>query len=430
MPIPHSDAITAPKVSVVIPTYNRRTYITQAVDSVLSQTLRDLQIIVIDDGSTDGTGELLDRVYGDRILHLGQRNAGASAARNAGIQRARGDYLAFIDSDDLWLPHSLERRVELLEQHRELGGVSSQLWIVDEAGERLGRRPFRHERPGGVMDFRTVLLEPCMDPTSSLYRRRWVEDAGRFDPSIRHGEDWDLSLRIAAKHPLAFIAEPLACRRVAGGRVSQVGDAPSADRRLADHVRVVEKNSHLFPGDLLKRARLRGAALAKEYAEAGVLAAVRGDHALGNAHFVRALALDRASWEDGRRISELLLQHARPIARASGGTVADRFVGERCRHLPAELAPVVTRHAKRLMGELYIELAFTEASRQRWPVVRRNLMRGLRRDPTWLANRGVLSILADALLPRRVTGPLRRLVRLAEPRDADRQPAAQDLERV
>ena len=405
-----------PTVSVIIPTYNRRTYVTQAVDSVLSQTFADFEIIVVDDGSTDGTGNVLRQAYGGLIQYHRQPNQGESAARNKGIRHAVGQYIAFLDDDDLWLPHSLERRIEFLEQCPELSGVSAQVWIVDENGECLNKLPFRHERPGGILDFRTVLLDPCMDPTSSLFRRSILAEVGLFDPSIRYGEDWDLSLRVAAMGPLAFIAEPLACRRARGERQSNTMDAESADRRLTDHLTIIEKNSHLFGGDAQERAHLRNAAIAKEYAEAGVLATVRGDHHRGNEHFVRALALNQATWGDGRRIAELLFQHVRPIARASGGTAARRFAGEICRRLPPELQAVVARHANRLMGELYVELAFIAASRQRWPAVRRNLMRGLRRDPAWLANRGVLSILADALFPRRLTQPLRLLVSALVPR--------------
>ena len=108
-----------PKVSVIIPTYNRSKYVTKAIDSVLAQTYRDFEIIVVDDGSTDNTKEVL-KPYTDRIKYLYQENTGVSAARNAGIRAAGGQWIAFLDSDDEWLPEKLSIQMDYLSRHNEI----------------------------------------------------------------------------------------------------------------------------------------------------------------------------------------------------------------------------------------------------------------------------------------------------------------------
>ena len=127
-----------PTVSVIIPTYNRRTYVQEAIDSVLAQTYPDYEIIVIDDGSTDGTDQVLHARYGDRIRYVWQENQGESAARNRGIALARGEYIALLDSDDLWLPDKLAKQIPFLDSHPGAVLALPQVWQINANGERLG----------------------------------------------------------------------------------------------------------------------------------------------------------------------------------------------------------------------------------------------------------------------------------------------------
>ncbi|HEY5957340.1 MAG TPA: glycosyltransferase family A protein, partial [Polyangiaceae bacterium] len=124
-----------PKVTAVIPTYNRREYVQEAIDSIIAQTFRDYEIIVVDDGSTDGTREALPARYGERIRYLWQTNQGESAARNHALSLAMGQYIAFLDSDDLWLPDKLTKQVALLEQRQDIGAAFCQAWIINEHGQ-------------------------------------------------------------------------------------------------------------------------------------------------------------------------------------------------------------------------------------------------------------------------------------------------------
>lgn len=201
-------------VSVVIPTYNRASIVSMAIDSVLAQTYRDLEVIVVDDGSTDETPALL-AAYGDRIRVLRQENAGPAIARNRGIAAARGELVAFLDSDDTWLPRKLERQVALLDrvgdavpcclcncqvQYQD-GSTTSTFTIADtipSCAEGVWLNP------AAVLLTRFVLFNQAV-----LIRRSALEQAGAFDEKLRFAEDYDLPLRLALAGPWAILADNL-----------------------------------------------------------------------------------------------------------------------------------------------------------------------------------------------------------------------------
>ena len=142
-----------PKVSVVIPTYNRQRLVQDTIDSVLRQTFGDLELIVIDDGSTDDTRRVLQDRYGTRIRYVYQENQGESAARNHGIALAGGEYVAFVDSDDLWHPQKLERQVEVFEADPGIGLGSTQAYWINYQGLRLRKTPDGQGRQGDTISW-------------------------------------------------------------------------------------------------------------------------------------------------------------------------------------------------------------------------------------------------------------------------------------
>ena len=152
-----------PRVSVIIPTYNRLDYVQEAIDSVLAQTYTDYELIVVDDGSTDGTGDTLKARYGDRIRYLWQENQGWPAARNHGVSIAQGEYIAQLDSDDLWLPEKLVRQVPVLDACPEAVLVFSHVMQIDAEGGvekqgRLGRKAL-HRMRHKLAVYRTALSD-------------------------------------------------------------------------------------------------------------------------------------------------------------------------------------------------------------------------------------------------------------------------------
>lgn len=192
-------------VSVIIPSYNRAHLLPRCVNSVISQEYAPSEIIVVDDGSTDSTRSLLQGDYPD-VKVIAQENKGVSAARNAGIGAATGDWLAFLDSDDAWLPGKLGRQVQAVE-----ASPGGNIVHTDEIWIRNGRRvnPRRKHRKYGGSIFRYCLPLCVISPSSVMIHRRVFDRVGLFDETLPVCEDYDLWLRICARMPVSFIREPL-----------------------------------------------------------------------------------------------------------------------------------------------------------------------------------------------------------------------------
>ena len=192
-------------ISVIIPTYNRKNTLPRAVESVLNQTYRPIEIIVVDDGSTDGTKEWFSEMY-PLVHYIYQVNSGVSSARNTGINSARGDWIALLDSDDEWLPDKLEIQVKLLQNNAELRFChTNEIWIRN--GVRINQMK-KHQKYGGNI-FKKCLDICRISPSSSLFHTSVIKDVGLFDESLDVCEDYDLWLRITAKYPVLFLDQPL-----------------------------------------------------------------------------------------------------------------------------------------------------------------------------------------------------------------------------
>ncbi len=200
-----------PHVSVVIPTHNRRTLVTEAVASVLAQTHRELELVVVDDGSSDETaGHLRREVRDERLKVLTQENRGVSAARNRGVRETSGEWVGFLDSDDLWLPLKLQRQLEELADHPEIPAVyTEEVWYRD--GRWANPRKVHEKHSGRI--FRHCLPLCIISPSSVLLRRSVFEELGGFDETLPVCEDYDLWLRLTARHPVRLVRERLIVKR-------------------------------------------------------------------------------------------------------------------------------------------------------------------------------------------------------------------------
>lgn len=201
--------MAAPLISVVIATFNRRELVAEAIRSVLAQTLPVDQVIVIDDGSTDGTEAALAQEFGQRIQYLWQENAGVSAARNRGIAIATGRYLTFLDSDDRWHPDKSRLQVAWLEEHTDYGMVLCDVLRIDELGQQIDILHRRNAIPRDGNVLAAVLLDPALVPASIMLRRKVVDSVGGFDTSLATGEDLDFHLRVARDWRIGVIELPL-----------------------------------------------------------------------------------------------------------------------------------------------------------------------------------------------------------------------------
>ena len=208
-----------PKVSVVIPAYNAMTYLPDTLNSVLQQTFRDFEVLIIDDGSTDYIQTwVAQNVTDPRIRLIAQANQGLSAARNIGIANAQGEYVAFLDADDLWESTKLEKQVHYLNNNLAVGLVYNWISIIDAKGKPTGR-VWSGNIEGNVLV--ELLQRNIIDCPSVLVRRKCFEDVGMFDPTLRSVEDWDMWIRIATRYPFAVTKEPLVYYRQHASNMSK-----------------------------------------------------------------------------------------------------------------------------------------------------------------------------------------------------------------
>lgn len=202
----------APLVSVVIPTYNRSGLLRLAIESVLAQTYPAIEVIVVDDGSSDDTPAVA-ATFADRITYLRQTNQGGAAARNAGLRVARGKYINVLDDDDLMFPAKIERQVRVLEQRPEIGLVHCSYYMIDRDGQKLEKVSFL---PDGTLE-ELIVLNPIWSG-APLMRRECIERVGGYRPLVV--EDWDLWLRISlAGYRFACVQEPLGAYRMTPGSI-------------------------------------------------------------------------------------------------------------------------------------------------------------------------------------------------------------------
>ncbi len=226
----------APLVSVIIPVYNAAAYVRETVDSALHQAYPNLEVIVVDDGSTEDLSWVA-AAYGTRVRYVRKPNGGPASARNLGIRMASGAYLAFLDADDLWEPDKLRAQMDLLLRHPSVGLVYSAMSEIDEQG--LLRQPSRgrHARPSG--DIAEALFWHNWVPTSTVViRKACLEQVGGFDEAreLISVEDYDMWLRIAERHEALYVDQPLARYRL-----HAVGISRSTDRSYSGEALVIER---------------------------------------------------------------------------------------------------------------------------------------------------------------------------------------------
>ncbi len=233
-----------PRVSVIITTFNRRQFLKEALASVLAQDYSDREIIVVDDGSTDGSR---DEAAGLPVKYVWKENGGISSARNAGLDIARGDCIAFLDVDDLWKRKKLSIQMDEMERTGTPLTYTDEIWIRN--GERLNQKQ-RHRKYSGEI-FEHCLPLCIISPSSAVIRRSVFDAAGVFDESLPVCEDYDMWLRITARFPVTFIQKQLIIKR--GGHPDQLSRAyDGMDRfRIASIVKVLDSGV-LSPGQTRK----------------------------------------------------------------------------------------------------------------------------------------------------------------------------------
>lgn len=239
--------IKMPKVSVIIPAYNAERFIGQTIESVFAQTFQDFEIIVIDDGSTDKTAEIVESFD---VQCIRRTNGGVSNARNAGMEKAKGKYIAFLDADDLWEVTKLEKQVSVLDANEYIGLCYTAIERVDENGQSL----YYNEVSDYPDDTEALLLYSCIipNPSTAMMRRNLFEQFGGFDLNFTNYEDWEYWLRLSLQTRFAPVNEYLVKYRMVKGSASCNPQAVERDLKL-----ILEK-FFTTPGLKEKYRRLQG----------------------------------------------------------------------------------------------------------------------------------------------------------------------------
>jgi len=235
-----------PKISIIIPVYNAEKFISETIESVIAQTYQDWEIIAVDDGSTDKTPEILkeyEKKLSKKLRVITQKNSGVSIARNTGIAAAKGEYIAFLDHDDLWMPEKLEKQIKLLDSNKELGLVYSDSYMIDESGNLKKDTFINSIMSKNILQskvFRGNIFNElfCVDfipLLTTIVRKDVFDKVGMFNPKYKISEDYDLFLKIARIYPADFIKQPLAKYRIHSG-----GASKNLETRIKEDFQIME----------------------------------------------------------------------------------------------------------------------------------------------------------------------------------------------
>ncbi|MDJ0701851.1 MAG: glycosyltransferase [Leptolyngbyaceae cyanobacterium MO_188.B28] len=207
-----------PLISVVIPVFNGEATILETIESVLSQTFSDFEIIVINDGSQDSTLKIVSNIADPRLKVFTYPNAGLAASRNRGVKQSQGEYIAFLDADDLWTPDKLGAQLSRLQDNPEVAVVYSWTDFINEYSDFL--RPAAHFTVSGNVLPKLLLTNFLDNGSNPLIRKQALIDVGGLDESLKAAEDWDLYLRLAVRHPFEVVQSPQILYRVSADSMS------------------------------------------------------------------------------------------------------------------------------------------------------------------------------------------------------------------
>jgi glycosyltransferase involved in cell wall biosynthesis len=378
-----------PTVSVLMPVYNSEQFLAQAIDSVLAQTWTDFEFIIVDDGSTDQTGAIL-QAYAARdrriVLQRHGRNLGLTRALNAGLAVARGRFVARHDADDLSLPQRLERQVRCLDDRPEVGLLATAITLIDDRGQVLRDRYFDTHLTNEALQ-RQLLNNICIGHGSVVMRRECLDRVGGYDPALEPSEDHDLWLRLAEITQLASLPEPLYAYRQHPASVSHRRHSEQV-LRLAQGIEnaLRRRNGPASAGAALAPA-------ARAHLRAAIAAAGADDLAEARRRLKNATGMFAALLDDPEPLASLLQDQTARGTATEGARLYQRFFDECLPH-----TAMFGQLRSQVMGLLYMREVFAGARLGDRARIRAHLWAGLRADPAWLLNRGVLAITVRHLL--------------------------------
>lgn len=366
-------------VSVIIPAYNQGQYLGRTIQSVLDQTYPSFEIMVIDDGSTDNTA-IVTRGFSDpRIRYIYQENRGLSGARNTGIQNARGEFLTYLDSDDLFMPDKLVLLVGALQDAPQAGFAAGQSIPIDENDQPIGRL-FDTPLPD---EPQKLLLWNPLHVGSVLVTAEWQQRAGLFDETLRSYEDWDMWLRLARLGcPMVYVPQPVSRYRFHRQQMTRIGrQMTQATFSVLDKVFQDPDLPESWRGmhDLAySNANIR--AMAQAYQSR--------DYPQAQQYLREAVRLDPTLLENS---ADVLARRLNGLANSPKNIDPLAFLENIYHNLPPELA-VLQERANKELSQTAVEYAFQAYRQKEYTTARSAVQRALRYQPSWIRNRGVISI--------------------------------------
>ncbi|OGO16098.1 MAG: hypothetical protein A2Y93_02910 [Chloroflexi bacterium RBG_13_68_17] len=373
-------------VSIIIPAYNQAGFLAQSVRSALSQTHRALEVIVVDDGSTDDTPSVVRTLADPRLRYVRQENQGLSSARNTGMRASNGGLLSFLDADDLFLPDKLTLLVGELQARPQVGLVAGQAIPVDKDGRPAGR-VFDRGFPDPANRW---LLGNPLHVGSVLLRREWQERVGWFDETLSSYEDWDLWLRLARGGCLmGWLPRPVSLYRFHSAQMTRDGG-----QMTRSSFAVLDK---VFrdPGLPESWKQLRDQAYSHAHLRAAAQAYLAGNYSRAKADLTKAVDLNPNLLANSGRP---LIDHISAWLDLPKTSAPLEFLAGIYRNLPEGLvAPVWRRRGMALAAR---RLAFDSYLRGDGRAARSALFIALRHRPDWLAQRGILAMLVRSFRAR------------------------------
>ncbi len=378
-----SPTATPPTVSVIMPAYNAEAYVGAAVASILNQDWRDLELVVVEDGSTDGTCAILaEQASRDLRMRLlvQPENRGIVAALNLALSQARGPLIAVQHADDESEPERLDRQVRFLQVHQEVGVLATCVHVIDPAGQILDIDPYAGGLDNAALQAELLDHNPICHGTVMM-RRSCLERVGHYDEALELTEDYDLWLRLAEITELAKLPDRLYQYRHHPESVSQV----RRGAQMAAQGRTLEQAMRRRLGAGVTGHHLRSAAEAFRMAASIYLP--QGDDESARRHLSTAMRLSPELFAEADTYV--------PLPAGKGSQQLD-FLERALKDLPA--TDTYRRLGRLLRGRHYMRRGYAAARRGDWPRARRQLWRGVTADPGWLLNRGIWVLAGKALL--------------------------------
>ncbi len=396
-----------PKVSVIMAAYNHAGYIGEAISSVLAQSWQDLELIVVDDGSKDRTKEVVTSFEDCRIRYIHQENQGQSGARNTGIAYASGEYICFLDDDDLWLPNYLETVMAVLQSRPDVDALYAAYQIIDSEGNPLPQVMSRIVEPAEM--YSTLVEGGWFPPLVVTVRKAVLDDVGPLDPSLQGNDDWELWLRIARKYVFVGIPDVVALYRVHSGGLSA-----NIEHMLRDQIKAIARHFGPEQGDPSTWPPTRCRAYGCAYRTAAFGHIQSNQVEQGYRQLQHAFRLCPELVEDLHTFYELALGNQ---PRGSRGEVEGLNIagkGAELLHwldgLFADAATPLRARRSAAYGNAYLALTMLSDQAGNWRQARRYLWNALRVHPALLRQPGVARRWLKLCAGKRVVNRLRYMV--------------------